>query len=222
MASFLALPAAFAAAAARALRLGAAGPALPTLASALSPSGALRAASGGPAAGGSGSGGPSASAASPPSSLPAERPELVDAYLSPANKDRPGQRKAAKAAVVAAFQRYPGDVGSSEVQAALLTARLRAMEEHFKVHRKDVHARRTLAITLNRRRALLAYLRRSDFARYSATLHRLGLKDAYAPARHDDAPAGPPQPPYDGRSVAERAAAQASAARKRKRAAARR
>jgi hypothetical protein len=40
---------------------------------------------------------------------------------------------------------------------------------------------------LNHRRALLAYLRRTDFAAFAATIHRLGLRDnVYArQARYD-------------------------------------
>jgi hypothetical protein len=33
---------------------------------------------------------------------------------------------------------------------------------------------------LNRRRKLLAYLRRDNFERYCFVLHKLGLKDVYA------------------------------------------
>lgn len=134
----------------------------------------------------------SAPSTSQPASKPSSaasagpKPALVDAYLSTDNKNKPGVRSARKQEIIARFQRFPGDVGSSEVQIALLTQRIRDMDEHFITHRKDVHARRNLRIVLNQRRALLTYLRRTDFERYAATLHALGLKDIYGKQAHDD------------------------------------
>ena len=79
------------------------------------------------------------------------------------------------------FERFPGDTGSSEVQVAVLTARIYALAEHLTTHRKDHNSRRGLQGLLNRRRSLLQYLRRTDFDAYAALISRLGLKDNYAP-----------------------------------------
>ena len=62
---------------------------------------------------------------------------------------------------------------------AVLTAKIKAMAEHMKVHRKDYHSRRGLDAMLSQRRSLLQYLRRKDFDSYAITLSRLGLKDNY-------------------------------------------
>jgi len=71
---------------------------------------------------------------------------------------------------------------------AALTAKIKAMAEHMKVHRKDYHSRRGLQAMLNQRRSLLEYLRRKDFDSYAMVLSRLGLKDNYMKlVRHTNA-----------------------------------
>lgn len=67
-----------------------------------------------------------------------------------------------KAAIVSAMARGQNDTGSPEVQVALLTARINDLNDHFKVHSKDHHSRRGLIKMVNRRKDLLAYLRKSD------------------------------------------------------------
>jgi small subunit ribosomal protein S15 len=78
--------------------------------------------------------------------------------------------------IVQEHQRKPGDTGSSEVQVALLTARIQGLTEHLKHHQKDHHSRRGLMLLVSKRRALLDYLRRRDGERYGALIQRLGLR----------------------------------------------
>ncbi|MGB9762093.1 MAG: 30S ribosomal protein S15 [Caldimicrobium sp.] len=81
-----------------------------------------------------------------------------------------------KKEIISRFQRHPQDTGSPEVQIALLTARIKQIEEHLKTHKKDFHCRRGLMKLIGQRRALLEYLKRTDFPRYQALLKNLGLK----------------------------------------------
>lgn len=81
-----------------------------------------------------------------------------------------------KQVIIEKFRRHPKDTGSSEVQIALLTARIKALEEHLKIHKKDFHSRRGLMKLIGQRRALLNYLRKKDFSRYQNLLKELGLK----------------------------------------------
>ncbi|QER42518.1 30S ribosomal protein S15 [Thermodesulfobacterium sp. TA1] len=81
-----------------------------------------------------------------------------------------------KQEIIQTFQRHPNDTGSPEVQIALLTARIKQLEEHLKIHRKDFHSRRGLMKLIGQRRALLNYLKRTDFNRYQALLQKIGLK----------------------------------------------
>ena len=82
----------------------------------------------------------------------------------------------AKAKIVAEFGRDAKDTGSSEVQIALLTAQINHLQEHFAEHKKDHHGRRGLLRMVSRRRKLLDYLKRTDLAKYSETIARLGLR----------------------------------------------
>ena len=82
----------------------------------------------------------------------------------------------AKARLMKDYQRADGDTGSPEVQVALLTANIEALQEHFKKHAKDHHSRRGLIRMVNQRRSLLDYLRRIDQSRYSQLIERLGLR----------------------------------------------
>ncbi|MCL4671724.1 MAG: 30S ribosomal protein S15 [Sphingomonadaceae bacterium] len=69
-----------------------------------------------------------------------------------------------------------GDTGSPEVQVAILTERIRNLTEHFKAHHKDNHSRRGLLMMVNKRRSLLAYLKKKDVERYNALIQKLGLR----------------------------------------------
>jgi len=82
----------------------------------------------------------------------------------------------AKAQIVAEFGRDAKDTGSSEVQIALLTAQINHLQAHFAEHKKDHHGRRGLLRMVSRRRKLLDYLKRTDLAKYSETIARLGLR----------------------------------------------
>ncbi len=72
--------------------------------------------------------------------------------------------------------RQSNDTGSPEVQVAILTERIRNLTGHFKDHHKDNHSRRGLLVMVNKRRSLLAYLKKKDVARYNALIQKLGLR----------------------------------------------
>ena len=68
------------------------------------------------------------------------------------------------------------DTGSPEVQVAILTERIRNLTDHFKENHKDNHSRRGLLMMVNKRRNLLAYLKKVDVERYNALIQKLGLR----------------------------------------------
>lgn len=72
--------------------------------------------------------------------------------------------------------RAKGDTGSPEVQVAILTERIRNLTGHFKDNHKDNHSRRGLLMMVNKRRTLLAYLKKKDVERYNALIAKLGLR----------------------------------------------
>jgi len=82
----------------------------------------------------------------------------------------------AKQEIVAKHGRDQADTGSTEVQVALLTARINELTEHLREHRKDHHSRRGLLMLVGKRRRLLKYLARTDIDRYRALIAELGLR----------------------------------------------
>ena len=84
--------------------------------------------------------------------------------------------KEQKDAIIGDFRTHDIDTGSSEVQIALLSARITYLTEHFKTHKKDHHSRRGLLKLVGRRRRLLDYLRRQDHERYQRVITRLGIR----------------------------------------------
>ncbi len=81
-----------------------------------------------------------------------------------------------KKEIIEKFKRHSNDTGSPEVQVALLSARIKQLEEHLKIHRKDFHSRRGLMKLIGQRRALINYLKRKDFERYQNLIQKLGSK----------------------------------------------
>lgn len=84
--------------------------------------------------------------------------------------------KQRKSAIVEQFRATEKDTGSTEVQVAILTERIKSLTEHLKTHRHDYHSQRGLLMLVGQRRSLLSYLRRQNVARYQALIAKLGLR----------------------------------------------
>ena len=84
--------------------------------------------------------------------------------------------KEKKDAIIKEFARTPGDTGSPEVQIAVLTARIKEVTEHLKMHPKDHHSRTGLFKMVGQRRGLLTYLKKVDIERYRSIIKRLGIR----------------------------------------------
>jgi small subunit ribosomal protein S15 len=83
---------------------------------------------------------------------------------------------ATKKEIQSEFATHESDTGSVEVQVAILTARIKELTEHLKLHHKDNSTRRGLQNMVSRRRRLLDYLHDRDVARYQAVIQKLGLR----------------------------------------------
>ncbi len=82
----------------------------------------------------------------------------------------------ARKTIVKESRRHEKDTGSPEVQISMLTARIREISEHCKVHDHDFHSRRGLVMLVGKRNRLLRYLAKTNPADYQATIARLGLR----------------------------------------------
>jgi small subunit ribosomal protein S15 len=78
--------------------------------------------------------------------------------------------------VINKFQSSPNDTGSTAVQVALITERIKYLSEHLKANPKDFAGERGLSKLVGQRKRLLAYLKKSDFAKYTQVTKELGLR----------------------------------------------
>ncbi len=74
------------------------------------------------------------------------------------------------------FGKDSNDTGSSEVQIAVLTHRIRELTRHVEVHRKDHHTRRGLVQLVAKRKKLLKYLGRTNEESYVKLLKDLSIR----------------------------------------------
>ncbi len=84
--------------------------------------------------------------------------------------------KEKKIEVITAFRKKEGDTGSTEVQVALLTERIKQLTGHMSANTHDFHTQRGLLKLVGQRRRLLAYLSREDVDRYNRLIKKLGLR----------------------------------------------
>ena len=81
-----------------------------------------------------------------------------------------------KQQLVQEYQREDKDVGSPQVQVAILTERIQGLTDHLREHRQDYSSRRGLMKLVGKRNRLLRYLARKDRAAYQDLIKRLGLR----------------------------------------------
>ena len=68
------------------------------------------------------------------------------------------------------------DVGSTEVQIGLLTDKISKLAEHFKIAKKDKHSSVGLTKSVNKRKKLLAYLKKKNSDSYKKVIKQLNLR----------------------------------------------
>ena len=84
--------------------------------------------------------------------------------------------KEEKAKLVKEFGKSETDTGSTEVQIAVLTARINDLTEHLKVHTHDYHSKRGLIMMVGKRRSLLDYLKENDVQSYRELIKKLNIR----------------------------------------------
>ena len=68
------------------------------------------------------------------------------------------------------------DTGSSEVQIAQLTGKIKSLSKHIKQFKKDKHSSVGLLRAVNRRKKLLDYLKKNNMESYKTVLTKLNLR----------------------------------------------
>ncbi len=85
--------------------------------------------------------------------------------------------KAKKAEIIAKYSRGENDTGSTEVQVALITERIKYLTEHLKINKKDHSSRLGLLKLVGQRRRLMRYLRKTDLSRFNTIKSELGIRN---------------------------------------------
>jgi small subunit ribosomal protein S15 len=78
--------------------------------------------------------------------------------------------------IIAKYRIHTTDVGSPEVQVAILSQRILQLGDHFKANKKDHHSRRGLLMMVAMRRRLLKYLKSRNPERYKNLIQSLGIR----------------------------------------------
>ncbi|XP_028801849.1 uncharacterized protein LOC114757023 [Neltuma alba] len=100
---------------------------------------------------------------------------LVEKYFHPDNMSSAEKLKIELARVREEFKMSESDCGSSRVQVAQLTTKIKHLSSVL--HKKDKHSRKGLIAMVQRRKRLLKYLRRTDWDSYCFVISKLGLRD---------------------------------------------
>jgi small subunit ribosomal protein S15 len=81
-----------------------------------------------------------------------------------------------KIEIIKSLAIHSKDMGSTEVQVGLLTDKITRLSEHFKKFKKDKHSTMGLTKSVNRRKKLLAYLKKNNPNSYSKVIKQLNLR----------------------------------------------
>lgn len=81
-----------------------------------------------------------------------------------------------KQEVIREFAHHATDVGSTQVQIAVLTKEIEELKHHFDVHTHDLNSKRGMLKKVNQRQKLLRYLKQQDETAYQSLIQRLGLR----------------------------------------------
>lgn len=81
-----------------------------------------------------------------------------------------------KKEIIDKFKRGQNDTGSTEVQIALATTKIKHLSAHATTHKKDNHSKRGLTSAVAHRKRLLNYLKNQCVDRYKAILSALELR----------------------------------------------
>jgi small subunit ribosomal protein S15 len=84
--------------------------------------------------------------------------------------------KEEKSQLISDFRLHEKDVGSPEVQIAILTRRIQELSKHMQSAPQDFHSKRGLLSIVAKRRKLLDYVKQISPERYGNLLDKLKLR----------------------------------------------
>ena len=78
--------------------------------------------------------------------------------------------------IVNEFAKNEKDTGSTSIQIAVISERIKNLTEHFKTHNKDNHSKRGLVALVNKRKKLLNYLSKKNNTEYLELIKKLNIR----------------------------------------------
>ena len=84
--------------------------------------------------------------------------------------------KESKQEIILKFAINKKDTGSTEVQIAVISERIKNLKEHFRNHIHDNHSKRGLLALVNKRKKLLSYLSKKDNSKYLEITKKLKIR----------------------------------------------
>ena len=85
-------------------------------------------------------------------------------------------KRVQKKKIISKHSQHEKDTGSPQVQIAILTERIKEVQDHLTDHAKDNHSRRGLLMMVGKRRKLLNYLRLNNKDQYEDLITKLKLR----------------------------------------------
>lgn len=85
-------------------------------------------------------------------------------------------KRAQKKQIIQTHGTHAQDTGSAQVQVAILTERIKEVQDHLSQHPKDNHSRRGLLMMVGKRRKLLNFLRLNSKEKYEEVIKKLKLR----------------------------------------------
>ena len=78
---------------------------------------------------------------------------------------------------IESFKKHANDTGSTAVQVAILTHRIRYLTTHMQSNKKDIHTRHGLLKIIRLREKLLKYYKKVSATAYYDLIGTLGIRD---------------------------------------------
>lgn len=98
--------------------------------------------------------------------------------------------KEKKKKIIEKFKIHKEDTGSPEVQAAILTERIKELTKHLKTNKKDNHSRRGLLKMVARRKKLLRDIKNNSEEKFEEIVKSLKLKGVKPTQQENNEEAG--------------------------------
>ena len=84
--------------------------------------------------------------------------------------------KESKKKIINEYSKNDKDTGSTGIQIAVISERIKNLTEHFKIHNKDNHSKRGLLALVNKRKKLLNYLSKKHHSEYLELIKKLNIR----------------------------------------------